>query len=712
MATNAAKSRTLPFIMLLIAGGFVGLAVFIFVTTARQSQQDNEFLKLLAEVSAVSQSLPSASNAALTGDRDAFETLQTSRDSFERSVRQMLEGGTYWNGATGELKDEVQLLANTWTEQVRDATGNVLAAKDSINVANDSLNLVNTEMPELLAKLDGILNTLSASESLENRGSWLYHLGRQGAFGQRLMRDVNTLVHGGPNLATAATRLESDKAYFSQIMNAMYDGDPQFGLPPIVNSEAGDEIRAANAIHIRVKGAIDTINSLGGTLVGAHASSNRVASLRDNMLNSSRGIRSAFTRAKDARIAKPVYGYILLGIGMVIIVFLVYIYSLSSDTRRAAEMQAEQQEKNQEAILRLLDELGSLADGDLTVQATVSEDITGAIADSINFAIEALRDLVLTVNDTALRVDAAARQTQATASHLADASDNQTRQIKTATSQISTMAKSIEQVSANADRSTRVAQQSVEIANKGGEAVRRTIDGMNSIRETIQETSKRIKRLGESSQEIGDIVELINDIAEQTNILALNAAIQASMAGEAGRGFAVVADEVQRLAERSANATRQIEALVKTIQTDTNEAVISMEQSTAGVVSGAQLAENAGSALDEIVKVSNHIATLIQSISATARQQATAAADVSRTMNVIQEITTQTSEGTQATARNIGKLATLATELRKSVAGFKLPNMDGGETMVMTAEMHAEQQEQESHEEGDWSDEQAEEENA
>ena len=712
MATNAAKSRTLPFIMLLIAGGVVGLAVFIFGTTARQSQQDDEFLKLLAEVSAVSQSLPSASTAAISGDRDAFQTLQTSRESFERSVRQMLEGGNYWGGATGELKDEVQLLANTWTDQVRDATSTVLAAKDTINVANQNLELVNTEMPELLAKLDGILNTLSASESLENRGSWLYHLGRQGAFGQRLMRDVNTLVRGGPNLATAANRLESDSAYFSQIMNAMYDGDPQFGLPPIVNSEAGDEIRAANTIHLRIKGAVDTINSLGGTLVGAHASSGRLASLRDNMLNSSRGIRSSFTRAKDARIAKPVYGYVLLGIGMVIIVFLVYIYSLSSDTRRAAEMQAEQQEKNQEAILRLLDELGSLADGDLTVQATVSEDITGAIADSINFAIEALRDLVLTVNDTALRVDAAARQTQATASHLADASDNQTRQIKTATSQISTMAKSIEQVSANADRSTRVAQQSVEIANKGGEAVRRTIDGMNSIRETIQETSKRIKRLGESSQEIGDIVELINDIAEQTNILALNAAIQASMAGEAGRGFAVVADEVQRLAERSANATRQIEALVKTIQTDTNEAVISMEQSTAGVVSGAQLAENAGSALDEIVKVSNHIATLIQSISATARQQATAAADVSRTMNVIQEITTQTSEGTQATARNIGKLATLATELRKSVAGFKLPNMDGGETMVMTAEMHAEKQEQESHEEGDWSDKQAEEENA
>jgi len=313
----------------------------------------------------------------------------------------------------------------------------------------------------------------------------------------------------------------------------------------------------------------------------------------------------------------------------------------------------------------------------------VTEDITGAIADSINYALEALRGLVATINDTAVQVDAAARQTQATTTHLAEASVNQSKQINTASQSINEMAKSIEQVSANAERSAKVAAQSVEIAHKGGQAVRRTIDGMNSIRETIQETSKRIKRLGESSQEIGDIVELINDIAEQTNILALNAAIQASMAGEAGRGFAVVADEVQRLAERSANATRQIEALVKTIQTDTNEAVISMEQSTAGVVGGAQLAENAGSALDEIEKVANHIATLVQSISNAARQQASTAGEVSRTMNVIREITAQTTEGTNATAVSVGKLAALATEMRKSVAGFKLPSSRAQETMVI-----------------------------
>jgi twitching motility protein PilJ len=345
--------------------------------------------------------------------------------------------------------------------------------------------------------------------------------------------------------------------------------------------------------------------------------------------------------------------------------------------RLSAETQRRESDRNQQAILRLLDELSSLADGDLTVQATVTEDITGAIADSINYAVDALRGLVATINGSAIQLDSATRQTQALSQHLAKASSAQSKQIASGTESAASMAASVEEVSGNAERAADVARHSVEVAHKGADAVRRTIDGMNTIRETIQETSKRIKRLGESSQEIGNIVELINDIAEQTNILALNASIQSSMAGDAGRGFAVVADEVQRLAERAANATKQIEVLVRTIQTDTNEAVVSMERSTTDVVGGALLAENAGAALEEIEQVSNQIASLVSNISSSARQQTGAAQNIARNMQILKEISAQTAESTNATSAAIAKLAELSAGLRKSAAGFRLPGNAG-----------------------------------
>lgn len=359
-------------------------------------------------------------------------------------------------------------------------------------------------------------------------------------------------------------------------------------------------------------------------------------------------------------------------LGFLLCLLLLPIPIFASARQRLEETQASNNQ-NQVAILRLLDELVDLADGDLTISATVSEDFTGAIADSINFTIDQLRQLVSRINSTAVQVSQAAQGTQQTALHLAEASDHQAQEIAGASAAINEMAVTIDQVSANASESALVAGKSVSIANNGAKLVQNTIHGMDTIREQIQDTSKRIKRLGESSQEIGDIVSLINDIADQTNILALNAAIQASMAGDAGRGFAVVADEVQRLAERSAAATKQIESLVKAIQTDTNEAVISMEQTTSEVVRGARLAQDAGVALEEIEGVSANLAELIQNISNAARQQASSAGHISNTMNVIQEITSQTSAGTSETAESIGTLASMAFDLRESVAGFTLP---------------------------------------
>ncbi len=359
-------------------------------------------------------------------------------------------------------------------------------------------------------------------------------------------------------------------------------------------------------------------------------------------------------------------------------VFLVLVFKLltlrgQSDKQRVTRLQDEY-DRNQNAILRLLDEIADLADGDLRSYATVSEDFTGAIADSINFAIDQLRDLVSRIHETSHEVARYTANTQEITNQLAEASEHQAQEIAGASAAINEMAMSIDQVSANAEESAAVAERSVQIASNGAEVVNRSIQGMDIIREQIQETSKRIKRLGESSQEIGNIVALINDIADQTNILALNAAIQASMAGEAGRGFAVVADEVQRLAERSASATKQIETLVKTIQTDTNEAVISMEQTTSEVVRGANLTKDAGVALDEIQTVSNNLAKLIANISDAAKLQSASAGHIATTMNVVQEITSQTTTATFDTARSVSELASMAESLRESVTDFKLPD--------------------------------------
>ena len=363
---------------------------------------------------------------------------------------------------------------------------------------------------------------------------------------------------------------------------------------------------------------------------------------------------------------------LMLAVGGMVLVAIIAMLLLRDARKRLSE-QAEQNERNQAAILQLLDELADLAEGDLTVHASVTENFTGAIADSINFAIDQMRGLVSNINRVSVRVARAAEETQQTARSLANASENQAREITAASTAINEMAVSIDHVSSNAAESAAVAERAVAIANKGADVVQATIGGMDTIRGQIQETSKRIKRLGESSQEIGDIVSLINDIADQTNILSLNAAIQASMAGDAGRGFAVVADEVQRLAERSSAATKQIAALVKTIQTDTNEAVISMEQTTTEVVNGAKRAQDAGVALEEIESVSTSLAELIQNISNAARQQAASAGHVSNTMGVIQEITSQTANGTEATAKSVGALAEMANEMRVSVEFFKLP---------------------------------------
>jgi twitching motility protein PilJ len=490
------------------------------------------------------------------------------------------------------------------------------------------------------------------------------------AMAQRASEDLQALAGSSSKAVETATRLAENTSAMGAFLAGLAGETGDARAVRLAGEAArllGDARTAFGEFEQKVRGTLSRAERM--------ASAQRAA----GDLAATGGAAYDKLAALDGQVAGPMLlagpypALVAVALAMIILAVALAAWLSAAGMRRANELQARQSQRNQEAILRLLDEMSSLADGDLTVQATVTADITGAIADAINYAVEALRDLVLTINDTAVQLDSAARQTQAAAGHLAKASVAQSRQVAAATDAVGAMATSIEEVSSNSERCSDVARHAVDVSHKGADAVRRTIDGMNAIRENIQDTSKRIKRLGESSQEIGNIVELINDIAEQTNILALNASIQASMAGEAGRGFAVVADEVQRLAERAGHATRQIEVLVRTIQSDTNEAVVSMERTTTDVVGGALLAENAGAALGEIEDVSNQIAQLVQNISGTARQQAATSAHISRTMQVLREISQQTADNTSATSTAIGRLADLSALLRKSVTGFRLP---------------------------------------
>lgn len=367
-------------------------------------------------------------------------------------------------------------------------------------------------------------------------------------------------------------------------------------------------------------------------------------------------------------------------LGSLALLLLILMFKMFKDNTAARQHEIEKQRQEaelaksatQESILRLMNEMGDLANGDLTSRATVSEDITGAIADSVNYAIEELAVLVRRINDAARRVDSATREAQDISASLLDASDRQSGEIRDTSAQVLSLADSINAVSERAGETSAAARASLDAADKGDAAVAATIAGMNDLRGQIQETSKRIKRLGESSQEIGEIVELISDITEQTNVLALNAAIQAASAGAAGRGFAVVAEEVQRLAERSAEATRQIAAIVKTIQADTHDAVAAMEHSTVGVVEGARRSDAAGQALHEIRQATNQLAALIETITNDTHNQVGVARKVAAAMQGILNITEETSAGTRKAATSVGELAALAEELKGSVAGFKV----------------------------------------
>lgn len=645
--------------LILGAAFCIVLAIFLLLYLFYSVPRNNEFTRSLGDLRLLSQTISrQATEATASGTPEAIKKLTESQKSFAENLETVKD----IHASTDALRE----VDAQW-KKVSENIDLIASQQKIINQLYDTNIAISESIPGIQAEYNLMVDQMARQNVPANQ---VVIAKNQVFIAERILRSIGSVLTGSDNSRESADDFSSDTETFASYLNAQLNGSADLGVERINDPEMRDSLTSIQSEYDDVlKSAAATVLKNSSQIVKVRQASSSIFEQSDALLSN----LNKLSVGTGLAIAIPALGLILALIAFLFCVFKLLVLRGESDKKRVSRLQDEY-DRNQNAILRLLDEIADLADGDLRSYATVSEDFTGAIADSINFAIDQLRDLVSRITETSQEVAQYTASTQGITNQLAEASEHQAQEIAGASAAINEMAMSIDQVSSNAEESAVVAERSVKIAANGANVVNRSIEGMDIIREQIQETSKRIKRLGESLQEIGNIVALINDIADQTNILALNAAIQASMAGEAGRGFAVVADEVQRLAERSASATKQIETLVKTIQTDTNEAVISMEQTTSEVVRGANLSKDAGVALDEIQNVSGNLAKLIANISNAAKLQSVSAGHIATTMNVVQEITSQTTTATFDTARSVSELANMAEALRESVTDFKLPD--------------------------------------
>ena len=653
---------------ILLSVTIVSAALFVVIAfmAFQGSSRNAELRSISTEMQMLTQRLSRGMTMAMLGNLEGFSITENAYTRFNDNLA-LLEGKEDFLVGQHKALAEIRVL---WDRSFRPSSDRLsidtmLEQESNMTSLGVLVSRVNSS-DIVLGQLAREFSRLAASRLSPKEQLNVFQLSLYAA---QMSSYANILLTGGSYNPEWVPQLTSSIERFTKLTSSLKEGDAAQGFAPVTDP---DLLRLLSRIIDNSKDYLQLLDLLRRNNMGmVNARISSLAILRDSesLLQLSTELAEEYERGTSTRIS-TLTEILLAAAALGSLYLLVRVFNQEA-VRRRLQSEAENR-RNQEAILRLLNDMADLADGDLTVRAVVTEDLTGAIADSINYTIEELRALITEINRATDQVTLVTGQAQQISSELLTAAEHQSLEIVDTNQAVSKIVQSIQGVSGSAAESSKVANASLTAAEQGADAVNNQIKGMNEIREQIQETAKRIKRLGESSQEIGEIVELISDITEQTNVLALNAAIQAAAAGEAGRGFSVVAEEVQRLAERSAEATKQIGAIVKTIQVDTHDAVAAMELSTQGVVEGAKLSDAAGTALSEIGRVSRELARLIESIAHETEDQSKLATQVNTSMRDILGVTEQTTRGTKLSAEAVGQLSSLAVELKSSVSGFKL----------------------------------------
>ena len=646
----------LPFIgemeaarQLKILGIAAGICLIVAAVASYINSRENGynagFVGQSSKLLVLSQRLAKDAQGTLTGDKAAFDGLAQSKKDLATVIEILDKGDSSLPATGGESRDALNVLKVAVSKTLEDVQ-KVENGRSGLLTLSKAIGIINDTSSEFRGVAQQMMDSYSGEQKLQ----------------------ATRLVLNIERIAKDAAKMLSRDVSISQL--AQMGVDTNAAEEALATLPSNDpKVQSASKLFESYRTSVEILVGQALNLVDAKEAAKSIVVDSDMLMSKAQTLVNSYQLTMISRISGVVA---MLSATLTLLLLLMISKEYLDDSQRRAKIAEQSNKQNQNAILRMMNELSDLAEGDLTVRATVSEDITGAIADSVNYTAEELRKLVARITDAADQISNATRDADVVSKGLLDATQKQKKEIQSAEDSVKLMAKSIQEVDASASQSANVARRTLAATELGSKAVRNTISGMDGIREQIQETSKRIKRLGESSQEIGEIVDLISDITEQTNVLALNAAIQAASAGEAGHGFSVVAEEVQRLAERSAEATKQISVLVKTIQSDTHDAVVAMEKSTLGVVEGAKLSEEAGQSLKEIEQVSNELARLIESISVSTQVQTDMASEVSNVMGDILQLTGQTTEGTRLTANSVAQMTSLASDLKGSVAGFKL----------------------------------------